>query len=530
MPFTDDDPILTQMRESGIRYDQSLAEQTIPADVLAMVSRDLATKYHLLPMFKSGETLTIVTDTAEVFKNQQQIEKQIGCSIRPLIAQADNVKQGLYQHYGIESYRSITANSGGDRNEDITPLKGKCTSLLQNAAAAKASDIHILPFSGGVRVEFLVDGHLIDMTDTYAFAPEEAINITNIFKTMTEGQAESNRINMPDSGSFIFYHGTTPIFVRLATCPVGSNANGAQTTILRLLPQGNKKISIEEIGYLKDDLDLIRNTLFRSANGLFLNSGPTGSGKTTSLYAQIDFIYKNAGEPKTVITIDDPIEIREEKYVQIEVHEAAVDDSSLTKAKIMKFALRADPQIILYNEIRDKEDAIIALQASATGHPTFATVHASNCIKTISRLLDLEISKVTLLSELKMIISQRLVGCLCPHCSKPHTLTEQEKAVLSETEIKALEGPNSRLMERGSIEERRACKHCHNGLIGRVAVAEIVVFNDEIRDALLNQRSFSSIRKVLADHGFKDMWTKGLPMVMSGRVELQEVIHEIGKE
>lgn len=166
------------------------------------------------------------------------------------------------------------------------------------------------------------------------------------------------------------------------------------------------------------------------------------------------------------------------------------------------------------------------MQASNTGHRVFSTVHAADCTRTISRLLDFDISKTTLLSELKLIISQRLVATLCPYCSKPHILTEKERRLLTTEEIKQVEG---RLREKGSAADIQACPHCNHGYSGRMAIAEYVIFNTEIRDALLHQRSFGEIQEVLRRNNFRSMWERGIEMAMQGKIEMDELIHVVGK-
>ena len=336
---------------------------------------------------------------------------------------------------------------------------------------------------------------------------------------------------MPNEGSFFTTHGAQEICGRMESRPIG-NEGEWQYINLRLLPQAGVNSHakrLDDIGYTKEDLEVIKRTLYKNATGLFINSGPTGAGKTTSLYAQIYYVLDTAGEQLHVITIDDPIEIREERFTQVQVRKAINEAISLTDNKILTASLRADPDIILYNEIRDSQGATVAMQASTTGHKVFSTVHASDCIRTISRLLDLDVSRSTLLSELRLIISQRLVATLCPYCSVPHELTDEERGVLSEKEIHYLmEGGGIR--QRGNPEAVRLCPHCNHGITGRTAIAEYVVFNTDIRDALLHQKSFADIQSTLRRFGYKSMWEKGLEMVKHREIELSELIRVVGKE
>ena len=333
-------------------------------------------------------------------------------------------------------------------------------------------------------------------------------SVTNLIKLMDDSHnVDIMRTNMPNEGSFYLHRGTQNIFVRMETLPVGTV--GQEKINLRLLPQASRnrsaKKTLDSIGYTHEDLAGIKAALFKNSSGMFLNSGPTGSGKTTALHAEIHYVLDSIKEPLNVIEIAEPIEIYEDDFTQVQVRKAANEDQNLTAEKILIASLRSDPDIVLYNEIRNATDATVAMQASNTGHRVFSTVHAADCVRTISRLLDFDISKTTLLSELKLIISQRLVATLCPHCSRPHKLTEEERRILT-------------------------CGHCRQGYSGRTAVAEFVVLDTELRDRLLNQRSFGEIYDVLKTKGYRTMWEKGLDMAVKGQIELGELIHVVGKE
>ncbi|MBP2629486.1 MAG: type secretion system protein [Firmicutes bacterium] len=528
-----EDYYLEKIRRAGLYFEDDLCNFKVPVEILKMVPKKTASWYRIIPICLDRDQLVLVTDTEQSLMNAQQIREQLKIPVKLLIAKEDNVKLALSHYYEIQGYHQ-TSDMGGtqDIDADITPLKKKVNEIIQRAARDKASDIHLLPYLHGVYVHFRINGHLIDVTEEYGFKASEAMNLINIIKSMDNSRkADAARITMPDSGSFDVRHGDIIVDIRMATVPIG-NADGLQKLNLRLLPQDHEIVKLDDIGYIKDDLEVIKKTLYKAATGLFVNSGPTGAGKTTSLYAQMYHVEDMAGEPLNIMTIDDPIEIREERFTQVQVRESVKENISLTGAKILKIGLRLDPDMFLYNEIRDEKDAVVAIEASTTGHRVFSTVHASNCIKTITRLLDLNVSKTSLLSELRMIISQRLVGVLCPECSKEHVLTEAEKSILSKEELAILTAPDIKIRERGSLEARKACtnKDCKYGFKGRIAVAEYVVFDMDIRDALLNQTSFRQVEEVLRKHNFKSMWDKGVDMVRRGSTELKEIIRVIGKE
>lgn len=532
----DEDYSYSRLNEVGSVYENNLCDYALPDGIAEKVPRNLIKKYHLLPIRLDNETLVIATDSELAFKHQGAIREAVGSPVKLVLADKDNLKMGILKHLGISSYQQAVANVGyidSASDSDATPLKMKVEQMLQDAAEERASDIHLLPFHSGVYVAFRVNGHMRDYTERYAFTAGQSGRVVNLVKQKdTSGQANINVTNMVDGGSFHIRHGAEDIFVRFATVPIGASENELQKVNLRLLPQGSHQVSLDEIGYMADDLGAIKTTLYKFPTGLFLNSGPTGAGKTTSLYAQMYYVYELANEPLNVMTIDNPIEIREPRFTQVQVHYADVEAANLTEKKILKVGLRSDPDMFLYNEIRDEEDARVALEASTTGHRVFSTVHAGNCVKTILRLLGLDVSRVLLLSEIRMIISQRLVGMLCPNCSKAHILTSNEKAILTPDEIARLTGPDSNLREKGQPEDWESCTNdqCDHGVIGRTALAEFIIFDNIIRDSLLKDQGFQTVAKTLKDHGFVSMWEKGVALAAKGVVSLDEVIRIIGKE
>ena len=526
--FTGDDYFQEQAAKAGLFLKDDLCSMNIPSELIELMPNHLATTFKAIPFRLDNNVLKVATYSVDTLKSPITLKNHLDMEISIVNADRDNVNNALKKYYG-----SAVSRSTEDENivsDNDSPLVKKIMSMLQHAAELKASDIHLFPTSTGMKVQFRINGHLKDFTSDYAIGYDEIENFTNVVKGRDKsGQADSNRKTMPDNGSFPFTRGNTLIDVRMATVPVG-NKIGWQKINLRLLPQTSKRVSLDELGYEDEDLNTIKTTIYRNASGLFINSGPTGSGKTTSLYAQLYYLLQARNEPLNIMTIDNPIEIREEDFTQVQVREADNEGNNLSAQKILKVGLRSDPDVFLYNEIRDADDATVAIEASSTGHPVYTTVHASDVPRTILRLLDLNISKVSLLAELKMISSQRLVEVLCPHCSKPHELTDLEKTVLENDELDWLSktvGPAS-FKEKGND---RGCPYCNGtGTLGRKVIAEIAVIDNELRDALMDIRSFAEIKKLLKKHGFRSMWGKALSNAYVGEIELNEVINVIGKE
>lgn len=518
----------TAAKRAGLYYDEDLLEKPLAPEVLALISAEVAAKYRIVPVGLEDDVLILVTYSEQAFKSQMQIARELERPVRLLFTEKENLHMALSEYYNVrpDALGQRSMEQSVDQI-DATPLKRKINVMLQDAIKKKASDIHVLPHEMGIQVLFRINGHLMDVSAVYTFKPEEAANVVNILKTMdTSGQMDVVKSIMPGKGSFEMTHGTMRVEVRLSTVPI---ASGLQKVNLRLLRQGKKKVELGELGYRPEDLQAIRLSLLQSATGMFLNSGPTGAGKTTSLYAQILEVLEMRGEPLNITTIEDPVELHEPLFCQVQVRESQVEELSLTAPKILKVGLRQDPDIFLYGEIRDQLDAEVALEAARTGHKVFSTVHAKDCISTIARLLDLKVSRTSLLSELNMIISQRLVGLLCPHCSEPHQLTEDESRILSQTERERLTGPDARLRRRGPKEAYMQCPHCMYGYTGRKAVVEYVVFDMELRDLFLQDVRFADIERILKKKNFQSMWEKGLELVAAGETSLLEVLQVIGK-
>ena len=283
-----------QIRQFNQSKQYDLLNMDIPKEILDLVDTSIIVHYHVIPVEIQQGKLVLVTDSIETFKQKNILELQLEKKIRLEITSEENLKIAALRFYSLSTITS-TANQSKGIEEDITPLKGAILSMLQDAAKKKASDIHMLPQQNGYRVVFRINGHTYDMSNNHSFSVSQTNNVANLIKQMdTSGAADILKNNMPNEGSFYMSHGGTDIFVRLETLPVGNGNEGLETIILRLLPQAGKntkqQLTLENMGYTKEDLIDIKNTLYRNPTGLFIISGPTGSGKTTSLHADIHFI------------------------------------------------------------------------------------------------------------------------------------------------------------------------------------------------------------------------------------------------
>lgn len=501
----------------------SYKDAEIPDNILKLVPQKMAIMYRMCPVTFDDGVLKAVTDSSYTRSNVVTLQNELNVKLKfESVSEAEvNVLLNKYYDAGNYSIRNVSST-----DFDSSPLKRKINDILQRAAREGAADVHILPHSGGVYVQFRINGAIVDYSAEYNFAADEGNMIVNIIKGMdTSGNAQMTNPNMPGRGSFGIVYGNIPIDCRLSTVPVGSivgNEVGRQKANIREIPQ-KKSLTTLNMVYQGEDLQQIKNALNRMASGLVIMAGPVGSGKTNSLYAMVNYIYDRNG-PLIVYAIENPIEIKDERFVQVQVREASQKELAVTAQDLLKLALRSDMDMGIYGEIRDAGDAMVAVTASQTGHPIFTTIHAADCVRSIRRLMDLNIPLMSLLSEIKLIVCQRLVSKLCPDCSVPHELTDEELNILTDEEINYLKSGNVR--ERG----HSLCTHCANGVTGRMALPEYVAFNDDIRDAIMHMKSFREIREMLFKHGYKSMWQKGLEMVHDGKIELRELLRKVGKD
>ncbi len=523
--FFEDDESLLALKSSGLYYEDDLLEQEIPEDVIKLISKDMVSQYQMIPLSLSESgIITLVTSSPEALKNTNQIQMRLKKPVNVLVASPENVKQAMNQYYDIEGYLRMVSSSESLGGVDDSLLKTKILKLLNRCAGEGVSDLHLIPHTSGVYVKFRVNGFIYDVTEEYGFMADEAKNIVNILKGMDKsGQASIAQSRMPNSGHFTFVCNEVLVDCRLQSNPVGSSENERQHCNIRFLPQTKNTKTLDLI-YSGRDLKDIKHILYSGGSGMYLLSGPVGTGKSTSIQSMLDYIrslYNEQGRDIVIYEILNPIEYKDERNIQVEERYAADENLTLDGKAALRSALRSDPDVINYGEIRDSEDAQVATRACQTGLKVFSTIHAGDCIRTVNRLLDLNVSKMSLLSELKIIICQRLIGVLCPKCSKPHSLTDEEKSVLTQKELKMLQGANIR--ERG----HQPCT-CKDGLIGRTAIPEYIIVTDSLRNALLHNNDFNNIPNILKQHNFVSMWDKGLMMVKNGQAELFDVIQKIG--
>ncbi len=375
--------------------------------------------------------------------------------------------------------------------------------LLLVAIEDKASDIHLEPFEDEFKVRYRIDGVLYDM---HAPAKSLATALVSRVKVMSKLDIAERRL--PQDGRIEFMLPQGPIDLRVAVLPTMFG----ESVVLRILDRSNVQLSLDKVGLPPDELEKLR-TLINKPNGIVLVTGPTGSGKTTTLYAALNEL----NDPGVkILTAEDPVEYDVQGLIQCQVNL----DQELTFAKLLRSFLRQDPDIILVGEIRDLETAQIAIQASLTGHLVLTTLHTNDAPSSVLRLVDLGVETFLLTATIEAIVAQRLVRRVCVKCKEPYTPNEEQLMELA-LRPSDVEG---KLFFRG---RGKGCDYCRrSGYKGRKGLFEILVMDDEIRELVMKQASTSVLRQEARKRGMRTLREAGLMAIYNGETTIDEVVRE----
>jgi len=375
--------------------------------------------------------------------------------------------------------------------------------IISQASKARASDIHIEPYQDSFKVRYRVDGILYDL-----LTPPKQIQapLTSRIKVMSKLNIAEKRL--PQDGRFDVKIGVQEIDVRVSTLPTSFG----ERVVLRLLNKSGSFLELSELGLIPERLALLK-TLVKSPNGIILMTGPTGSGKTTTLYA----ILSSINNPDiNIITVEDPIEYQLQGISQLQVN-AKID---LTFARGLRSIVRQDPDVILIGEIRDKETADIAVQSALTGHLVFSTLHTNDSASAITRLVDIGVEPFLISSSVIAVAAQRLVRVLCNECKKAYSPGQGALETLGLTMDQITEEyPDPRFYQA------QGCEHCFNtGYKGRLGIFEIMVLNDSLKSLILKTHDSNQIKSKALEHGMITLHQDGIRKVLNGITTMEEVL------
>lgn len=471
-------------------------------ETVTLVPEVFAKKNKLIPLFLVDNTLTVaISDPLNVYIIDD-LANIVGKKINVVISTETDIETALRNFYVNENpMADVLAGEGLEFQEtgaNEKPVIKLVNSILISAVKDEASDIHLEPGKTKLRARFRVDGVL----HTHKIQIPTYLNAAVISRIKIMGDLDIAEKRSPQDGRFPLDISGKKLDVRVSTLPTIFG----EKIVLRLLDKSNILVGLDSLGIDETDYDMVLDAL-KTTNGILLVTGPTGSGKTTTLYSALQMLNSEA---KNIITVEDPVEYQLKHVNQVQVNPQA----GITFASGLRSILRQDPDIIMVGEIRDAETAEIAVQAALTGHLVLSTLHTNNAVSTISRLLDMKVEPFLLASSIRAIIAQRLVRKICPHCIEAYPAAEAERAVL-ETQT-----PGEITLYHG-----KGCNFCNKtGYKGRTGLYEILRPDRKIRNLVMNRRPMDELEDAAMASGFTSMRKQGIRKVLKGITSLEEVL------
>jgi type IV pilus assembly protein PilB len=495
-----------------------LTEVTIPQAVIELVPESVARENYVLPMAQENGALKIIMSDPSDFDTVQKLQFILNKDIQPVLAPREQIIEAINRHYGQSETESVDSmlqeftDTAIDFNEQAAsaalaaagddsdaPVVKLVNLMIQEAISLRASDIHIEPFADRIRVRYRIDGVLVERDSPPRRLLAPLVSRVKIMATIDI--AEKRR---PQDGRIKLATGGKHFDLRVSIIPT---VHG-QSVVMRILDRGNIQISIRDLGFGEVDYKRFQNIIKRP-NGIFLVTGPTGSGKTTTLYAALNELNR---PDRKIITAEDPVEYYLPGVNQVEVkHQIGLDF-----ARIIRAMLRQAPNIILVGEIRDHETAEIAVQASLTGHLVFSTLHTNDAPSAITRLTDIGVQPFLTASSVIAIMAQRLIRLVCPKCKEPDDP--------SPAELKSA-GLTSDQVSKATFMRGRGCNHCyHTGYRGRLGIFEMLKMNSAMREMTFNRAPTQEIRRQSRLHGMRTLLEDGIEKAVKGITTLEEVL------
>jgi general secretion pathway protein E len=507
-------------QEYQLPFLAQIDEHSIEGELIAKVPINYAKKNRLVPLRADSESVTVAIADPANYEALDDLHVLFSKTIQAVVAPAEAIAQAINQAYDqatttsaealmidleeerLDLVASELASEPRDLLEadDAAPIIKLVNGLLSQAVKDRASDIHIEVFEQELVVRFRVDGMLYDvLSPPKRFHPA----ISSRVKVMSGLNIAEKRL--PQDGRIRIRIAGRDIDIRVSVIPTAFG----ERIVLRLLDRAQAlvDVNLDRLGFSGDNLRRI-DRLIRQSHGIILATGPTGSGKTTTLYACLSRI--NSPD-KNIITIEDPIEYQLRGVGQMQVS-PKID---LTFASGLRSILRQDPDVIMVGEIRDSETAEIAIQAALTGHLVFSTLHTNDSFGALTRLVDMGIEPFLVASSVMAVLAQRLVRVLCADCREPYRppASELNRIGLASAQL------------NGTIYRSKGCRACRNtGYRGRSAVHELMVVDDDVRELVMKKADASSIRRVCTSKGMKVLRQDGAERVMAGQTTIEELL------
>ncbi len=496
----------------------TLRHGLIDPELIKLIGEEEAERMLVVPMFKVRDTLTVAMAEPSSLPTLDRLRSITGCKqIRPVLALEANIREFLKKYAGgnvdidafltslVETDVEVVEREQIDEGPvtdleqmvDGSPIINLVNVALLTAVRDKASDIHVEPSRQGTRIRYRIDGNLRDL-----MKPPPGMHAAIASRIKVIGKMDIAEKRLPQEGRVRIVAEGREIDLRVSSIPTLLG----EKLVIRVLDKANLHVRMEDLGFRTEALESFKRSLKRP-HGLVLVTGPTGSGKTTTLYSALDLL---RSPERNIVTVEDPVEYQLELVNQIQVN----GQIGMTFARALRSILRQDPDVIMVGEIRDEETARVAVQAALTGHLVLARLHTNDAVGAVSRLMDMGIEPYLLSSALNGVVAQRLARTICPHCASKYYPTEQ---VLHDAGLKDMAG---RSFRRGA-----GCPQCHNsGFKGRGGIYEVMEVDSGVRRLIHHGAPGHELREQLKKTGFLTLREEGVLLAMEHRSSLEEVL------
>lgn len=505
-------------RQLGIPY-ITLSHYEIDSQIIKTIPEDIVRKYKIIPVDKTGNQLTVaLADPANIYI-LDELKVLTGNEIIPLISYESEINRAIEQYYrkqdvlqetlkDIEEIKTDVELVSDEKELDLAQIKDMAEDapvvklvnvLVQEAIKERASDIHIEPYEDSLRVRYRIDGILHEVAP-----PPKRLHpaITSRIKILSDLDIAERRL--PQDGRFKVRVSDRVVDMRVSSIPTIFG----EKIVMRILDRGGLVLDLTKLGFEPDSLQTFAE-MIRKPYGMILVTGPTGSGKTTTLYSALSTINSPT---RNIMTAEDPVEYQLKGVNQIQMKE----DIGLTFAAALRSFLRQDPDIILVGEIRDLETAEIAIKAAMTGHLVLSTLHTNDAPSSITRLSDMGVEPFLVAASVLMVVAQRLIRQICPRCKEVYKPTPEIVHAL---------GIGDRDPETMRFYRGNGCDYCHkSGYRGRLALYEILVVSEKIREAIVDKASVTVIKRLAKERGVRTLRDSGILKVLDGTTTVEEVL------
>jgi type IV pilus assembly protein PilB len=497
----------------------NLAELRLPDNIIALMRRDIAKKYRAVPVAQNGSTITVAVSDPSDLDTIDSLHHLLRADIELKVTSEEDIENALNRYYGGRAAQQmdprmqqtiqeltesevapILEKDDGTAVDADAPVIKLVNSLIVEAFKMRASDIHLEPLSRKFRIRYRVDGVLQEIK-----SPPKRLQASIIARLKIQSNMSIAEHRVPQDGRIQSQVGGKLIDLRVSCLPT----NHGESIVMRILDKEGLRLGLPELGFFTDDQQTFEK-LIALPDGILLVTGPTGSGKTTTLYSCLHFINR---PDRKIITVEDPVEYQLSGINQVQVNETV----GLSFAMALRSILRQAPNVIMLGEIRDLETASIAINASLTGHLVFSTLHTNDAPSAVTRLIDIGVKPFLVASSTRALMAQRLVRKICRNCAAPHTPTEAEFRMLNMDPSAIAAGAN---FMRG-----KGCGNCSNtGYRGRFGVFEIFVIDDEARKLIYDKVPSSVLRARAREMGMRTLREDGVRKVLAGLTTAEEVV------